>query len=135
MLLNRSKIQTVLYITEHVQEIILVHFLGKKKKKGLENKKLCKNYYSFAINNKYIWLLKHRQDKINKDKHWLKLTLNRSVREHVLGLSHTVDIECVIVMICLIIWWGDESWSVRSHSVWLRVLHSLILTNLLLWVI
>lgn len=74
-----------------------------KKKKGLENKKLCKNYYSFAINNKYIWLLKHRQDKINKDKHWLKLTLNRSVREHVLGLSHTVDIECVIVMICLII--------------------------------
>lgn len=46
-----------------MQEIILIHFC----KKGLENQKPCKNYYGFDVSNKYSWLLKCRQDKINKD--------------------------------------------------------------------
>lgn len=40
-----------------------------------------------------------------------------------------------MVMICLIVWWRNENLSVRSYEVWPRALHSLILTNLLLWVI
>lgn len=41
--------------------------IGSFCKKGLGKQKLCKNYYSYAINNKYSWLLKCREDKINKD--------------------------------------------------------------------
>jgi len=41
--------------------------IGSFCKNGLEKQKLCKKSYSYAINNKCRWLLKCRQDRINKD--------------------------------------------------------------------
>lgn len=115
-----------------MEKLSLVNFVALLLKK--------KVYYdSSAINHKSSWQQQVKGDDFqNVKKEWTTWAQNhhkQNVREHVLGLSHTVAIECVMVMICLIVWWRNENLSVRSYEVWQRALHSLVLTNLLLWVI